>query len=183
MQAKYVEQDVVTDSGLDKTQKTAYVFQRLDTSAPVYLLIPIGIADNIKLTSGEVYQIDYEINYGWPTSIGLMISQQNKLVFAGISDWSANKTVKLAGLLPLTVAQSDILIGHYIAGTDADPWVRKTNTEITFDLGGDSVVVHQGQSVSLGGYEIKLFIARETQYKPGWLDAGQNDISYVITSE
>jgi hypothetical protein len=179
LQAKFVRHDLVIDR-LDATQKSDYVFTTTGSNAPLYLLFPIGTADNLKLVPGEVYSLDYEVHYGWPTTLGLTVTDGDALIFAGVTDYSVNRMVKLAGTLPVTVNQSSVLAGHYINGTDVDPWARKTNTEIAFAVNGDSAALHQGQSATLDGYGITLLIAEQVEYKPGWPDAGQPGISYTI---
>ena len=182
IEARYVKQTIVTDKRESNTsQKMAYLFELLDAATQVYLLIPPGIADNINLIPNEVYQITNEIQYGWPNAYGLIIKQSDQLVFAGISAWIDTKVITINTMLPFQVTQSRILEDNYIAGGIDDFFVRKTNTEILFTLNGESMALHQGQSSTLAGYEIKLLIARDIQYKQGWYDYGQVGISYVIS--
>ena len=178
-QARFVRDDIVIDR-LDGIKKSGYIFTAVDSNSPIYLLFPIGTADNLKLVLGEVYSLDYEVHYGWPTTMGLKVTEGSALIFAGVTDYAVNQTVKLAGTLPVSVNQARVLAGNYINGTDSAPWVRKTNTEITFALNGRSADLHQGQTYLLNGYEITLLIAEQTEYKPGWLDVAQPGISYTI---
>jgi hypothetical protein len=181
MQARFIEKKSVIDMRESKTQKTAYVFNKMSTGELVYILIPPGIADNIKLIPDDDYFIVYETNYGWPSTYGLIISKEEKLIFGGESAWSPNRRVRISSQLPFTVNQTRFLTNNYIKGESSDFWEKKNNTEISFTYNGNSVNLHQGQSSTLDGYDIKLLIARDIQYKSGWYDVVQNSISYVIS--
>jgi hypothetical protein len=180
VQARYICKDTVVDKRESDSKKTAYIFET-DTSDTVYLLIPPGIADNINLIPDERYQIDYQIQYGWPNIYRLIISMEDAVIFAGLSDWTVNGRLNMNELIPVKITQNRLLPNHYIDGESDGPWSRKTNVEITFTLNGNSVTLHQGQSSSLGEYEVKLLIAREIEYNPNWYDVGQNGISYIVS--
>jgi hypothetical protein len=181
-QSKYIQQSSVNDlrEAKDHQQKTAYLFEKVDTHEKVYLLFPPGLADAIDLTPGEIYRIDYQILYGWPNAYGLIIKQEDSFIFAGISDW-LNTVLNINSLLPIKVQLSRVLTDNYIEGESYESFLRKTNTEISFLLNGDSISLHQGQSSILNGFEIKLLVARDIQYNPNWVDAGQVGLSYVIS--
>jgi hypothetical protein len=190
MLATYVKQDTVIDMRESNSpwvlaKKTAYIFNNTvanvtTSNNTTFLLIPPDIADNIELIPGEVYEINYQIQYGWPDVYRLIIYKDDNVIFAGLSDWSIDGRFNLNKLIPIKVKQNKVLTNHYIDGDDGDFYIRITNTEITFDLDGDSTNLHQGQSATLGDYDITLLIAREIEYKPNWYDVGQNCISYVI---
>jgi hypothetical protein len=177
IRVKYVKTEMTTSSS---GGKMAYFFETTSTSKKLYLLIPQIYTDNIRLAPGLIYDIFFELRYGWPSAYGLIISGDNGLVFSGITDWSADGVIKLSGRLPLKITQGGMLKNNYIEG-EKDFVVRETNTEIVFDANGESVILHQGQSTSFEGYAIKLLIARVTEYRPGVLDAGQNNVSYLIS--
>jgi hypothetical protein len=86
-------------------------------------------------------------------------------------------------LIPITAIQSNLLTEHYIDGNKDVFWDRKTNTEISFTIDGNSINLHQGQSAVLDDFNITLLIARQIQYKPNVYDAGQNGISYLIAKK
>jgi hypothetical protein len=180
VQARYICKDTVVDKRESDFQKTAYIFET-DTSDTVYLLIPPGIADSINLIPDERYQIDYQIQYGWPNIYRLIISVKDVVIFAGLSDWTVDGRLNMNELIPVKISENRLLDNNYIIGQSSDFWEKKTNTEITFTLGESSVILHQGQSSLLGDYEVKLLIARKIDYKPNWYDVCQNSISYTIS--
>jgi hypothetical protein len=173
----YVNQQFVTDMRAS-IEKTAYIF-KTDSNANAYLLITKGIADSISLVLGETYQITYDILRGWPFGYQLIITKADELVFSGISTGKSSNP-SLNGLIPITVTQSKVLTDNYVFGSDDSFWLKKTNTEITFTLNENSIALHQGQSATLGEYNITLLIARKIDYEPNVYDAGQNSLSYII---
>jgi len=184
--AKYVKQEEVIDERESnipyfEIHKMAYIFVESSNNTQISVLIPLGVADNIEMAPDEEYIIDYAIHPGWPDTYRLVIHKDQSVIFVGISDWDINSQFNLSDFLPVTVEETKILTDHYISGGKEDFWTRKTNTEIRFSLNGDPIYVHQGQSGTLGEYDITLLIARETEYRPMCYDCGKNSISYVIS--
>ncbi len=52
--------------------------------------------------------------------------------------------------------------------------------EVTFSLVGERVVLHQGQSGSLGQFEVNLLVARSVEYSGRCMDAGINGFSFTV---
>jgi hypothetical protein len=183
-QGRFVNREVLIDMRAGNypaliVEKTAFIFKTV-TDAKAYLLVTKGVADSINLIPDEIYQIKYDILRGWPFAYRLILSKENELILAGISTGGFNSRLSLNGLIPVTTTQSKILTDNYIDGNKDVFWDRKINVEIAFNIGGNSINLHQGQSATLDNYKISLLIAREIKYKPNVYDAGQNGISYVV---
>ena len=185
--AKYVKQEEVIDERESnipyfEIRKMAYIFTESSNNTQISVLIPLGVADDIKMIPGEIYKIEYQKQYGFPEGYSLYfltIQKGTNVIFLGLSDWDINYKYHLSDFLPIQASQTRVLSDHYIDGDFG--WLRMTNTEIMFVLDGESVKLHQGQSAGLGDYEITLLIAREVEYDPKAYDAGQKSISYVIS--
>lgn len=181
IEVKYIERNIIDNKPDAYTQVISYTFTTIPNSLKLYLIIPSGVHNAIKLTPGETYQIDYYILFGWPNQYRLVINKGEGVSFIGNFGWSPDIWLNPDNTTLFQVNKIGILDNNYIDGESSDFWERKTNTEIEFTLNENSVILHQGESSTLGDYDITLLIAREIQYKPGWYDVGQNCISYVIS--
>ena len=181
IEARYLEQEIIIKKINIDTQLLAIEFTTIPNNAQLYLLIPSGVIDTLNLIPGEIYQIDYKFQYGWPSIYRLIINKGETVIFAGLADWFVDGTLNMNDMIPIQVNKNRVLEDNYIDGESDDFWERKTNTEIEFTLNGNSVILHQGESSSLGDYKVILLIALDIQYKPNWYDSGQNSISYVIS--
>lgn len=181
IEVKYLEKRIIDDKKDAYTQVMGYVFTTIPNEIQLYLLIPSGVHDTINLIPGEVYQIDYRIQYGWPNLYRLIINKEETVIFAGLADWDVDGRLNMNDMTPIQVHKSRVLEDNYIDGESDDFWERKTNNEIEFTLNENSVILHQGESSSLVDYEVTLLIAREIQYKPNWFDYQQNSFSFVIS--
>jgi hypothetical protein len=177
-QGAYLNREVVIDQR-SEIEKTALIFQTA-AAGRAYVLIPRGMADNVKLVPGETYQIKYDIIHGWPFGYRLVINQGSALALAGVAMGSLDSEWSLNGLIPIMSTLSRIMAENYVDGPEDAFWARKTNVEVTFKIGENIVNLHQGQSTLLGNFEITLLIARQIQHKPNVYDANQNNFSYVI---
>ena len=182
--AKYIERAYAYSSG---KPQTAYHFESTATHEQVTVMITALIADEIKLTSGEVYKIISEFYPGWPRTYGLIISQDGDLIFAGLSDWQLDGRINIDDAYfpisnqPITVKQARVLTDHYFERRLGESICRTTNTEMVFSCNGKNITLHQGESAMLGDYDVNLRVAREIQWVLPPTDAGQNGISYTIT--
>ncbi|MFC1978174.1 leucine-rich repeat domain-containing protein [Chloroflexota bacterium] len=184
IQAKYTSQDILNDELDGAQQACVYRFETVDTGSQINILIPAEVSDDLKLTTGIVYRIVYQIQQGWPTAYGLVIMDRSEVVFAGITDWRVNGNIKIDDSFlpilspPIKIEQTKVLTDHFTEGSDS--FERITNTEVCFSISGKSITLHQGEAAMLDNYKIRLLIARETKYRPGVLDAGINGVSYTI---
>lgn len=184
IQAEYIDQYSVDSSN---GAWTAYRFLMTDTNMQISLLVPVDVADDIRLISGEVYQIISESYPGWPPTYGLIISRDADLLFVGIADWQLDGRINIDDAFfpisnqPITIKQTRILTDNYIEHKFGESICTTTNTEIIFSSNGKSVTLHQGESAILGDYDVNLLVAREIQWVNPPTDAGQNGISYTIT--
>jgi hypothetical protein len=181
--AKYIERAYANSSG---KPQTAYHFESTATNEQVTVIITALIADEIKLTSGEVYKIISEVYPGWPPTCGLIISQDGDLIFAGLSDWQLDGRINIDDAFfpisnqPVTIKQARVLTDHYFERRLGESICRMINTEMVFSCNGENVTLNQGESAILGDYDVNLLVAREIQWVHPPTDAGQNGISYTI---
>jgi hypothetical protein len=184
IQAEYIDRDSVDSSD---GAHIAYRFLMTDANTQISLLIPADVTDDIRLISGEVYQIISESYPGWPPTYGLIISRDADLLFAGIADWQLDGRINIDDAFfpisnkPITIQQTRVLTDNYIEHRLGESICTTTNTEIIFSSNGKSVTLHQGESAILGDYDVNLLVAREIQWVNPPTDAGQNGISYTIT--
>lgn len=178
----YTSFDTATPDG----DWNAYHFEEA-TQGEIFVLLPASVKDKTLFTPGIEYSISYERQVGWPTVYGMIISEEADLVFAGITDWEINGIIDIDDEIfpalnqPIFVKQARVLADNYWESRWKNSVYRKTNTEITFSLNGESVTLHQGEPAILGAYYVKLLVARTTSWVNGPTDAGQNGISYIIT--
>lgn len=126
----------------------------------------------LNLAVGATYDL---VSY----SHGLLVLQGGRIVFHGHTDYQVDQACVPANLSPVSFAQTRVLKDHY--RTCIDVWPKFTNTEITFRLYGQSVALHQGQSGSVAGYDIRVLVARVIEYPEKCCDCGECAISFMIT--
>jgi hypothetical protein len=156
----------------------AFRFETADAREPITLTVRSGYADQILLVPDTTYQLIAQTVPGWPDTFGLVIKEGDQLVFWGLTDWELDRTILLGCLAPVRAEQVRVLGNHFREGDSCYGWF--TNTEIAFSLDGASVVLHQGDTATLGDYDIHLAIARtiDHYYCP---DAGLNNISFTVS--
>jgi len=137
-----------------------------------------GVEETLPLKADSLYRLTYEIIGGWPSTYGLIIRQNNTVLFAGISDWELNKRSTLYDSTGIDVSLHKVLEGR----THTTQTCRKklTNLELKFTSGKDAIFLHQGEAANLAGWHIYLRVAREVEYMSDCLDDGVNGISYTI---
>ena len=149
-----------------------YHFQLPGTERACTLSVSPRTSEVLNLTPGVDYDL---VSYAH----GLVILERGRMVFYGHTDYKVNQAAVPAGLSPVSFAQTQVLEDHY--RTCGLNYQKLTNTEITFSLAEKSVALHQGQSGSLGDYNIDLLVARTIEY-PVCYDCGMCAISFLITS-
>ncbi|KPJ58956.1 MAG: hypothetical protein AMJ46_13060 [Latescibacteria bacterium DG_63] len=128
-------------------------------------------AEALNLTLGASYDL---VSY----SHGLVILGGDGMLFHGHTDFHVDQTCVPANVSPVSFTQTRVLEDHY--RTCIEGWPKFTNTEITFRLYGHSVVLYQGQTRRVAGYDIKVLVARAIEY-PKCCDCGMCAISFMIT--
>jgi Leucine-rich repeat (LRR) protein len=156
----------------------AFRFKVVDSGSPMTLTVRSGYADRVHLVPDTTYRLIAHSVLGWPSTFGLVIKEDDDLVFLGLADWELDRTLSIGCLSPVRAEQVRILADHYREGDSC--YDRFTNTEIAFLHAGESVLLHQGQSATLGDYEINLEIARTIDHHY-CQDAGLNNISFTIS--
>lgn len=149
-----------------------YHFQLAGTLKACTLSVSPRTAEVLHLTLNVPYDL---VVY----SHGLLISRDGKVVFMGHTDYRVDQTVVPVSLPPLGFIQTGVLPDHY--KTCDFGYEKLTNTEITFLLGGERIVLLQGGSGRLGQYDIDLLVARAIEYPKGCFDCGICAISFVIS--
>jgi Leucine-rich repeat (LRR) protein len=156
----------------------AFHFNVVDTGEPITLTVRSGYANRLHLVQDTTYRLIAQGVLGWPDTFGLVIKEGDALVFLGLADWELERTISIGCLSPIGVEQVRVLADHYREGDSC--FDRFTNTQIAFSLDGESILLDQGESATLGDYEINLDIARTVdQYHCP--DAGANNISFTIS--
>lgn len=158
---------------------TAYHFKIAGNGDAITFAVRSGYADRLHLVPGTTYQIIAQKVWGWPDTFGLIVKQGDELIFQGVSDWQLKRTHLFIGCLSgIRTELVAVLTDHFREGNDC--FGRFINTEIMFSQAGDSVVLHQGQSTTLGDYEINLDFARiiDGFYCP---DVVAHGISFTIS--
>ena len=129
---------------------------------------------------GTDYDVAVEVHHGFPSTFGLLIKDQDGVVFQGVTDWDVGKQISIEKYSPIKVREVTLLADHF-----KEPemcYERITNTEVTFATENASLSLHQGDSGELGSYLITLGVGRSIEYPDDGdcLDAGMNGISYTI---
>jgi Leucine-rich repeat (LRR) protein len=156
----------------------AFHFNMVGSGEPMTLTVRSGYANRVHLVPDTTYRLIAQGVLGWPDTFGLVIKEDDALVFLGLSDWELERTLSIGCLSPIGAEQVRVLADHYREGRPC--YGRFINTEIAFAHDGESILLHQGQSATLGDYEINLDIARtiDHYFCP---DAGANNISFTIS--
>jgi hypothetical protein len=175
--AIYLQQTQDADKKYSSGLTAVFKFETSDTDSPINLRIPIEIARNIELIPGETYQIISENDV---YAFGLVIHNFQETKFIGITD--SNLREHIASIFSTyfsanLIRQTRVLENNYLEGVTC--YKRITNTEIEFQIGNNTVLLHQGQSATLGGYQITLSVARNAE-GGHCIDDGISGISYSI---
>jgi hypothetical protein len=137
-----------------------------------------GVEETLPLKADSLYHLTYEIIGGWPSTYGLIIRQNNTVLFAGISDWELKKRSTLYDSTGINVSINKVLTDR----THTTKTCRKklTNLELKFAHGSEAIFLRQGEAASLGDWHIYLRVAREVEYMSNCLDDGVNGVSFTI---
>ncbi|MBU0472600.1 MAG: carboxypeptidase-like regulatory domain-containing protein [Bacteroidetes bacterium] len=131
----------------------------------------------IPFEHDSIYSFIGEVRVGKPSRIGLFISKKDDLYFAGVTDWNTNSP-NIPLVFPIQFKESQVLKEHYnrIAGE------LKTNLEIEFRYGNDSVLMSQCDQKQLGNWTIYQGLARRLDFVEGMhvMDYSFNGTSFTI---
>jgi len=137
-----------------------------------------GVEEALPLKADSLYQLTYQIIGGWPSTYGLIMKQNNMLLFGGITDWELRKHSTLYDSTGIDVSLHKVLTDR----THTTKTCRKklTNLELKFARGNEAIILRQGEAANLREWHIYLRVAREVEYMSNCLDDGVNGISYTI---
>jgi hypothetical protein len=166
-----------------------YNFEMVGSNTPFSIGFSSWKNYEIKLTQGMTYLISSQFVAGFPSAYGLIISQGNEIIFAGVTDWYLNGVITIDnGFWPLAYPTFDIkldrvLKDNYMEVDNESEFIKVTNLEVQFTLGNKIFSIRQGQSAILGDYKIDLMMAvdKDIQYKKMVADGGSNGFSFVLT--
>jgi hypothetical protein len=168
---------------------TGYNFELVEANTPWSIGFSSRKNYEIKLTQGMTYLISSQFAAGFPSAYGLIISQANEIIFAGVTDWDLDGIITVDnGFWPLAYPTFDVkldrvLKDNYMEIDNESEFIKVTNLEVQFTLGDKTFSMHQGQSAILGDYKIDLMLAadHDVKYKKLVADGGSNGFSFVLT--
>jgi hypothetical protein len=159
-----------------------YHFIMLPTEDILNIYIPEVCDAILPLDTGVEYLLIYNADYYGYNIESLYIYQGNMLIFAGVTDTSADGYFEeYEKNLPFNVKQNALLTDHYAGSSECVDGIF--NTEISFTARGDGsiLILHQGQTERLGKYSISLPVAQKVYYNQNCCDYFLHGFSYMIS--
>ena len=175
--AKYIGQTNKTADSLH----TYLDFEQVGTGARFTIKMKTRYASPITLNPDTVYQVVIQFLGFISHEYGLMITDNNDMVFLGISGGYSGGGKDPYNLSPIQITEIELLKNHFKPNPD-DCVTRFTNTKIRFESDGATLKLHQGETGKLGKYEIDLLVAGDVEYPnpTPCYDIDYNPLSFLV---
>ncbi len=112
-----------------------------------------NLNDIIPLVKNSIYNISFEVKPGYPSTFGLVISQNNSLIFEGISIWSLPISFSFdKSSLKIEISKELSEDSFFSEGCEN----KITPLEIKFSNKGNSIFLEQNQIDNLN--DLKIFL-------------------------
>jgi hypothetical protein len=152
-------------------------FEVKEPSGAVHRLAFQAAGQPVPVEVGSSYEFELDRVGGMPTASGLIVRDQQGLVFAGASDQDIGSHVLEAGVPGFGL---ELLASSCPSRGEGDCFDAVFNRPLQVSFGGGTVTLHQGESAQLGGYEVRCLIAQQVKYRASCADFALYAVSYTI---
>jgi hypothetical protein len=131
----------------------------------------------LPLEAGREYDFAFEYVRGEPAPFSIVVRDDAGLLFAAAGDYDAGGRVLQEGLPELEISLEEVACAPR---PDPPCYESIVNLGLRVKRGEASVLLGQGESARIGGFEVRSLVAREIVYTDRCADAGKLGISWVI---
>lgn len=131
----------------------------------------------LPLETGHTYDFELDRVGGMPPASGLIVRDADGIVFAGASDQGIGMHVLTGGVPGVGL---ELLAPTCPSRGAGECYDAVFNRALKLTLGGETVELHQGESVQLGGYVVHCRIAQQVKYSARCADFAMHAVSYTI---
>jgi hypothetical protein len=149
-----------------------------DVSGARHRLTYGGPTDPPPLGQGQTYELQVDYIPGMPSPNGILVRDDEGLLFAAASDHGLGDKVFVDGVsgfrLSLEISDCPNRSRHKC-------YESIVNIRLSVEYAGETVDLFQGQSARLGPYRVACLLAQDVIYSDACADAGMFRVSYTIT--
>lgn len=125
------------------------------------------------------HRYQFEIHYveGWPSASSLLVSDEDGLLFAGVSDWDIGVNVAKSGVPGFGVEKvsTDCVSRPHNSCFD-----EIKNAVLKVTVSDETATLYHGESIRIGSYEITCLTCQDVVYNDSCADAGVIGVSYAV---
>jgi hypothetical protein len=118
----------------------ALQFKLVECGQPIAMRLPPGYADRVPVQPGRTYQVGAKLLPASPNTNGVMIHEDDQLIFQGVYDWYAGRTITFIESSPIQVYQHSTLTNHY--STESPCSNKVFHTRIASSMDDEEILLH-----------------------------------------
>ena len=132
------------------------------------------------VVEGGEYDFDVEYVGGYPAASAIIVSDSRGVLFVGVTDQAPKQHVLKTGIdgFEVTVVASECPTRPHSRCYDAI-----VNQKLRVTRQSKAVLLMNGQSAFLDGYQVRVLTAQKVTYRKGCADAGLDGVSFTIARE
>jgi hypothetical protein len=130
------------------------------------------------VTAGGSYRFQVDYSMGSPDASGIIVSHEDRLIFAAVSDQKMGQHVLAEGIPGFEI---EALPPACPSRGRTDCHESLINVPMRVRHAGSSVTLHHGEASPLGDFVVRVLTAQEVTYASRCADAGLTGISLSIS--